>query len=301
MPRMHADELDVDAALVRRLLAAQFPHWANDPIRPVASTGTDNALFRLGDDRVARLPRIHWAAGQPLTEARWLPRLAPQLPLPIPVPLALGEPALGYPFPWSVVRWLPGATVKAGELAHPARAAEDLGRFVAVLRRVEATGGPPPASPTTRGAPLVGRDDEVQQAISALGPQVNGAAVRAAWAADRDAPPWDGPPVWLHGDLLPGNLLFRDGHLSGVIDWGGTLAVGDPAADLIPAWALFSGESRRAFRATVGADDATWARGRGWALSIALIALPYYLHTFPAFVSLARRMVREVLADHAVS
>jgi len=139
----------------------------------------------------------------------------------------------------------------------------------------------------------------VRQAIAALGTLVDGPAVAAAWAADRDAPVWDGPPVWLHGDLLPGNLLFHGGRLSGVIDWGGSLAVGDPAVDLLPAWALFGGESRRAYRAAVGADDAAWARGRGWALSIALIALPYYLHTFPAFVSIAWRMVREVLADHA--
>ena len=299
MVRMHAGEIEVDEALVLRLLAAQFPAWAKWPLTRIGAVGTDHAIFRLGDNLAVRLPRIHWAADNAARERRWLAVLAPRLPLAVPLPVAGGEPDLGYPYPWSVVRWLDGQTMTADNLRDPLRAAEDLGRFVVALQRVDATGGPSPTSPTARGMPLAGRDADVRRAIAALGPRVDAAAVIAAWEASRGAPAWDGPPVWLHGDLLPGNLLFRDGRLSGVIDWGGSLAVGDPAADLIPAWALFRGASRRIFREIIGADDTTWARGRGWALSIALIALPYYLHTFPAFAAIARRMLREALAEQA--
>lgn len=296
MIRMHADELDIDSALVRRLLATQFPHWAGEAIQPVLSAGTDNALFRLGRDKVVRLPRIHWAAGQPGWEQQWLPRLAPRVPLPIPVPLALGEPAAGYPFNWSIGPWLPGKSAAVAQPVDLADLATDLASFVVALHRIETTDGPPRPDRGGRGAPLAERHAEVRAALRDLGGLIDTTAAAAAWESALAAPEWEGAPVWLHGDLQPGNLLVRRGRLAAVIDWG-ALAVGDPACDLMPAWTMFAGESRAAFRDATRADDTTWARARGWALSVALIALPYYLHTNLVQVTLSRRAIAEVLAE----
>lgn len=299
---MHADEVDVGVDLVRRLLTDQFPHWARLPIEPVPSTGTDNALFllrdgRLGDDLVVRLPRIHWAVGQVEKEQRWLPRLAPCLPLAIPEPVGMGGPSEGYPWRWSVYRWLPGENATRAHFADLSQTAADLAGFVLALRRLdvmdEAWSGAPRS---TRGVPLAERDAATRIAIDQLGSLIDARAVLAAWEAALAAPAWDGPPIWSHGDIQPGNLLVRDGRLSAVIDFG-CLGVGDPACDLMIAWTLFRGESRDRFRAALAVDAATWARGRGWALSVALIALPYYLSTNPAIVELSRRAIAEVLAS----
>lgn len=296
--KMHADEVDTDASLVRRLLAAQFPHWADLSIEPVASAGTENAIFRLGDDMAVRLPRRPGATEQLEKEHRWLPRLAPLLPLAVPVPLANGTPAEGYPSHWSVCRWLEGENVTIERLADPAQAAGDLAQFVIALQRIDPTDGPPPGKHNfRRGVPLVIRDAYTRSAIADLDGLVDTEAVTAAWEADLQAPAWDGPLVWVHGDLQSGNLLAVQGRLSAVIDFGG-LGVGDPACDLIVAWSLFSGESREAFRTALSVDDATWARGRGWALSVALIFIPYYLDTNPVGVVDARRTIDKVLADH---
>lgn len=294
--KMHADEVDTDAALVRRLLNAQFPQWADLPIEPVPSAGTDNSIYRLGDDMAVRLPRIHWAVGQVEKERRWLPRLAPHLPLTIPVPLAKGEPGEGYPWPWSVCPWLEGENATVDRIRDLQEAAVDLAEFIAALQRIDPTGGPRPG-PTERGAPLAVRDDYTRTAIAALNGVVDIDAVTAAWDAALNAPVWKEPAVWIHGDLSSGNLLVIGGRLSAVIDFG-ALNVGDPACDLAIAWTLFSGESRKAFRAARSVDDASWARGRGWALSWALVALPYYLNTNPVIVASARRTIAEVLAEH---
>lgn len=291
--KMHADEVATDAPLVRRLLAGQFPQWADLPIEPIEPTGTDNAIYRLGDDLAVRLPRIDWAAAQPEKEQLWLPRLAPLLPLTVPVPLATGEPAEGYPWRWSVVPWLAGETASRERLADLRQAAADLAAFLSALQGID------PGGPTGgRGVPLARRDSETRAAIAALDGTIDVDAVTAAWDEALEAPEWDRAPVWFHGDLLPGNLLVGRDRLSAVIDFGG-LGVGDPACDLMIAWALFSGESRDEFRAALAVDDATWARGRGHALSQALIFIPYYLDTLPASVGNARRTVGEVLADRA--
>lgn len=296
---MHADEVDTDASLVRRLLAAQFPRWADLSVRRVRSAGTDNALYRLGDDMVVRLPRIHWAVGQVEKEHRWLPRLAPHLPLAVPVPLAKGEPGEGYPYHWSVYRWLEGNNATIERVADPREAAAGLANFIAALQRMDPTGGPLAAEHGLRGFPLAARDAATREAISALRGVIDTDAATAAWEAALRAPEWDRDPVWFHGDLLPGNLLFQRGRLSAVIDFGG-LGVGDPACDLMIAWGLFSGESRQMFREALPPqmDDATWARGRGHALSQALIFVPYYLDTNPVGVANALRAIAEVLADH---
>ena len=298
MGKMHADEVDIDISLVARLLAGQFPQWADLPLSPVHSAGTDNAIYRLGDDLAVRLPRVAGATEQVDTEFLWLPRLSPHLPLDIPVPLALGQPDEGYPWSWSVCRWLDGESAQSQRPADLGQAARDLADFIAALQSIEVVGWPPPGPPDSpRGGPLSTRDAPTRAAIAELSGRLDTSAVTVAWEAALQEPAWRGPPVWTHGDLLPGNLLVHQGRISAVIDFG-CLGVGDPACDLIVAWALLSAQTREIFRAAISADEATWGRGRGWALSIGLIALPYYQHTNPVFAATARRMIAEVLADH---
>lgn len=297
MTRMHADEVHTDAALVRRLLAEQLPQWAGLPIAPVPSAGTDNAIYRLGDDKAVRLPRIHWATGQVDKEREWLPRLAPHLPLQLPVQLAVGEPGAGYPYRWAVYRWLEGQSANAAHIADRRQAAVDLAQFIAALQRIDPAGGPGALEHNLRGAPPATRDAGTREAIAAMGAMIDADTATQLWEAALRAPAWDRAPVWFHGDLLPGNLLFERGRLSAVIDFSG-LGVGDPSCDLMCAWGLFAGESREAFRAALGVDDATWARGRGLALSQAAIFVPYYLDTNPVGVASAMRTIDEVLADY---
>jgi aminoglycoside phosphotransferase (APT) family kinase protein len=293
---MHVDEVVTDVPLVRRLLAAQFSTWADLAIERVASSGTDNAIYRLGDDMAVRLPRIAWAVGQVEKEARWLPRLAPHLPLAIPVPLAMGMPAEGYPWRWSVNRWLEGENATVDRIADLRQAATDLAQFVATLQQVDTAGGPPPKNDGSRGVPLAVRDRRTRAAIAALHGTHDTDAVTAAWDAAVRAPAWSGPGVWLHGDLTAANLLAQHRRLSAVIDFG-AMAVGDPACDTMVAWTYLNAETRDVFRAALPVDDATWARGRGWALSVAVIILPYYEHTNPVLCGIARHAIREILAD----
>jgi aminoglycoside phosphotransferase (APT) family kinase protein len=294
--KMHADEVDTDVALVGRLLASQFPDWAGLPIEPVPSAGTDNAIYRVGDDLAVRLPRIERATAQVDKEHNWLPRFAPHLPLAIPVPLARGMPGEGYPWHWSLSPWLEGENATVERISDLCQAATDLAEFVRALQRVDSTGGPSAGEHNFgRGIPLAQRNSRTREAIEDLDGMLETEAVTAAWEAALQAAAWQGPPVWVHGDLSSGNLLAVEGRLSAVIDFGG-LGVGDPACDLMVAWTLFSGESREAFRAALPVDDATWARGRGWALSWALIFIPYYLDTNPVGVRAALHTIDEVLA-----
>jgi aminoglycoside phosphotransferase (APT) family kinase protein len=298
---MHADEVATNVALVGRLIASQFPQWETLEIEPVESAGTDNAIYRLGDQMAVRLPRRSGATSQIEKEQRWLPVLAPQLPLAIPVPLGRGKPAAGYPWDWSVTPWFEGEHATIEHLDDASEAATELAAFISALRRIDTTDGPPPGQHNFfRGVPLAMRDAETRTAIDALRGSIDTDAATEAWEAALRAPAWDGPPAWIHGDLSSGNLVALDGRLSAVIDFGG-LGVGDPACDLMIARELFSGESREAFRAALTADDATWARGRGWALSQALILIPYYRDTNAAGIASARRMITEVLADAASS
>jgi aminoglycoside phosphotransferase (APT) family kinase protein len=295
---MHADEVETDAALVWRLLEAQFPHWAGLRVEPVASAGTDNALYRLGDEMVVRLPRIHWAAGQAEKEHRWLAILASFLPLAIPTSLALGMPGEGYPWHWSVHRWLAGENATIAPISDWPQAAADLARFIVALHGIDTTGGPlAGAHSSHRGVPLTARDATTRAAIAALEDTLDTAAATAAWEAALRVPEWRGEPVWVHGDLQAGNLLVTSGRISGVIDFG-CLGVGDPACDLAVAWNLLPDHARDAFRSALGVDDATWARGRGWALYTGLIALPYYKDSNPVLAAIAAHSISQVLADH---
>ena len=297
--KMHADEADIDTALVGRLLKTQFPAWSTLPIRPVRSAGTDNAIYRLGADMAVRMPRIPGAVAQVAKEQRWLSALAPSLPLPIPLPLAMGEPGAGYPWEWSVYRWLPGDTPTPDNVDDRHRLATDLARFISALHGID-TGSQERAGllASYRGEPLSLRDDATRTAIAECVGMLDADRVTDAWDVALDVPVWVGPPVWVHGDIQPGNLLVERGRLSAVIDFGG-LTIGDPAVDLIVAWNLLSAETRETFRHHMGVDDATWARGRGWALSIGLVALPYYVETNPVLAAVSRYQIGEVLADHA--
>lgn len=293
-PRMHPDQVPTDAALVHALLAEQYPRWAGLPVHLVASSGTDHDVYRLGEHLAARLPKIGWAEGQAAVEAAWLPRLAPHLPLAVPVVVAHGRPGRGYPFAWSVQQWLPGRSADpAREDAEPVAA--DLAAFVLALRSSAATGAPV-RGPGRRGGPLAALDDDVRAAVAQLGDRVDGPAVLRCWQQAVEAPPAQGPPVLLHGDLLPGNVLVDGDRPSAVIDWGG-FGAGDPAVDLQPAWNLLTGAARRRFRRDLGADDAVWARGRGVVVHQTVQALPYYWRTNPGMVAQASRALSEVVAD----
>ncbi len=293
---MHDHELDIDASLVRRLLAEQFPKWADLPLRAVRSSGTDNALYRLGTELVVRLPRAPWSGVDDLDdedrEQRWLKQLAPRLPCAIPVPLAQGLPADGYPWRWSVCPWLTGRNPVVGRLAEPDLLARDLAGFISALHQFDLAGGPT----ASRGVPLIERDAKTRAAITELTGMIDTDATVAAWEAALCTPQWIGPPLWLHGDLSPGNVLVTNGRLSAVIDFG-MMGTGDPACDLIVGWNLLSADARETFRAALEVDDATWARGRGWALSVALIQLPYYRERNPALAANARHVIAEVVAD----
>jgi aminoglycoside phosphotransferase (APT) family kinase protein len=259
----------IDAELVRRLIAAQFPGWAGLPIRSAEPQGWDNRTFRLGDALGVRLPSAARYVAQVEKEQAWLPRLAPHLPRPIPAPVAVGAPGDGYPWPWSINRWLEGEPAASG-VADLTGFATDVGAFLAALQAIDAVDGPAAGTHSFwRGGPLATYDGETRAAIAQLGDRIDGVVATRVWEAAL-ATSWTRPPVWVHGDVAVNNLLLRDGRLAAVIDFG-CCAVGDPACDLVLAWTLFEGESRAAFRAALPLDEATWARARGWALWKALI------------------------------
>ncbi|WP_217169137.1 aminoglycoside phosphotransferase family protein [Streptomyces sp. AC512_CC834] len=293
----HSGPFPLDDRLVRRLVDGQFPQWTGLPVERFPSGGTVNAMFRLGDAMVVRLPLVEGGVEDVTTEREWLPRLSPLLPAAVPEVLGAGAPAEGCPWPWSVYRWLPGETPEAGALTDPVGLATDLAGFVAAMRSVTLPGAPK----AYRGGPLATLDEATRAALDALRglPEegVDCDALAAVWQDALRAPAPDKPPVWLHADLMPGNLLVDGGgRLSAVIDFGCT-GVGDPACDLFPAWNLLPAGAREVFREALGVDEATWRRGRGRTLSQALIALPYYRKTNPAMAGNARHVIRAVLAE----
>ncbi|MET7717880.1 aminoglycoside phosphotransferase family protein [Streptomyces sp. NPDC005407] len=294
--QMHPGLHPIDDDLVRQLIAGQFPQWSGLAVERFPSGGTVNAMYRLGDGMVVRLPLVNGGAKDVSMEQEWLPRLAPRLTTAIPEVLGAGEPAEGYPWPWSVYRWLAGENPQAGALGEPGLLAKDLAEFVAAMRSITLPGAPV----AYRGGPVASLDASTRAAIEELRgiPQegVDCDAAAAVWEDTLRAPGWDGPPVWLHADLMPGNLLVDGGRLTSVIDFG-CMGVGDPACDLFPAWNLLPADAREVFREALGVDDATWNRGRGRTLSQALIALPYYRWTNPAMAHNARHVIRAVLGE----
>jgi aminoglycoside phosphotransferase (APT) family kinase protein len=291
--KMHENEVGSDAALVRRLLVSQFPRWADLPISELPLGGTDNALYRLGDELVVRLPRIDSAVASREQEHEWLPKLAPLLPYEIPAPLALGEPGEGYPWPWSVYRWLEGEDPSVNLEVDRDALRPDVVRFLEALRRVEMSGGPR----SRRGLPPSTSDTSVRKSIDILGERIDREAAIAVWEAALAVPVWHREPVWVHADLDARNLLVKDGRLNAVIDWG-CAGIGDPAYDISVAWKLFSPSARQIFRAEMDVDDATWDRARGWTLAQAVNALSYYtMETNPILVRETRRWLAAVLTD----
>lgn len=296
VPKLHDDEVEIDSAVVERLLAEQFPRWAGLPVRVVERSGTDNVTFRVGEDLAVRLPRTSRNQGQVEMDLTWMPRLAPYVSLPIPEPLELGQPAEVYPFTWGVYRWLPGAPF-APESMDSTQAAHELAGFVRTLRDVDTTGAPvPDDDPFSRGTSLAPRDDMFREALDELRDHFDTGLVMAAWEESLAADTWDGTPRWIHGDLMSGNLLVADGKLSAVIDFA-TARAADPAGDVLPAWWLFEGESRKAYREALEVDTATWLRARGWALSLVIIAIPYYMGRFPDTLPNGQESVADILTD----
>lgn len=290
---MHSNEQPIDHALVQSLLASQFPEWAGLPLQKVDSAGTDNAIYRLGSDLAVRLPRIDWAVDQIASDFRWLPWLQAQLPLQIPRPIARGRPTANYPWPWGVYAWLVGENAIN---ATPKRPDQALIQFLHALQQIDSQAGPPPASTTSRGVPLIQRDSATRAAIGEAQALLDAERVLAVWEHALHLEPWPHAPIWIHGDLHAGNVLVVDGNINAVIDFG-ALAVGDPACDLLPAWNMFDRQMRLQFRQAMAVDAATWLRGRGWALSVAVIALPYYHQSNPVLAQMARYSIQQVLDD----
>jgi len=294
--KMHIDQVDVTAPEVAALVAAQFPQWRDLPVRPLTSHGTVNALFRLGDDLVLRFP-LRPSSGaefraELLGEQDHARRIAAHVPLAVPQPVALGAPGEGYAGWWTVYRWIPGETADPRVIGDLDAFARDLAGFVTALHATD-TGGRA-WDGRTRGGPLRAQDDDVQRALAESADLVDTARLARIWARCRDAEPATAE-VWIHADLMPGNLLVRGGRLVAVIDLE-ALCVGDPAVDLMPAWNLLPSGARDGYRRALGVDDAAWLRGQGWAIVQAIVALPYYVDTNPVMAATARDTLTAILA-----
>jgi aminoglycoside phosphotransferase (APT) family kinase protein len=295
--KMHENEILADPALVRRLLEEQMPQWADLAISELPLGGTDNALYRLGDDMLVRLPRIGWAVAAIANEQEWLPWLAPLPPVEIPAPLALGEPGNGYPWPWSVYRWLDGEDPSINLDIDRDALLPDIVRFIDALRRVDL----PDSPEARRGLPLKPSDKSARRTIDVLGDRIDRDVALAVWEEALASPEWEDDPVWVHADLDARNVLVKNGRLNAVIDWG-SAGIGDPAFDISVAWKLFSPAARRTFRSEINVDGATWKRARGWTLLQAVNALSYYsLKTNRALVQESERWVSAVLASASES
>jgi len=292
---MPAADVAVTADLVRRLLAGQHPDLANQRVEFLAN-GWDNALFRVGDRLVARMPRRELGATIIRHEQRWLPLLAPRLPLPIPYPERTGHSALGYPYSWSVVPFLPGTPAADAGSLDPAAAALSVGAFLGALH-VPA----PPDAPSNpfRGVPLPSRAPQFAENLRVVGGTVDRDAVLRVWDSALSAPRFAGPPVWVHGDLHPANILVTDGQVSGVIDFG-DITSGDPACDLAVAWMLlpleWHGAFRTAYEAAGGvADEGLWRRARGWALNLGIVWLAHSADN-PQLQNVGRRTLGRIMS-----
>lgn len=290
---MPAAEVDVGPDLVRALLDDQCPELRDLPLN-LAASGWDNVMFRLGDDLAVRLPRRAVAAELIEHEQRWLPQLAPRLPLPIPAPVHAGRPAGGFPWCWSVTPWLPGTIAEHAPPPDVETTAEVLGSFLAALHQPSPVDAP--RNPF-RGVPLADRAPVVEERIEQLHDLLDAPRVRAAWDDLAGAPAWAQPPVWLHGDLHPANILVHEHRVSAVVDFG-DITGGDPATDLAVAWMLLPARVRTRFRhaAGVGADDDTWVRARAWALALA-VAYIAGSADHPVVAGIGRRTLAAALAD----
>ena len=288
---MHENEFSIDEKLVYRLLNSQCRQWAHLSLQSVTSSGTDHALFRLGKDLVIRLPRLDGAINNINKEWEWLPQISPFLKTSISEPLFKGDPTEFYPYSWLVSPWHQGANPPLEKENEYAQLAKDLASFLNQFHAIPLENGPY----SRRGVPLKVFDEETRNAIQQLDGEIRTKQVTEIWEHFLELPYWQKTLVWVHGDLLPGNVIIENTRLSAIIDFS-DLGVGDPACDLIVAWSLFNKSSRNVFKEHLhDIDEQTWQRGRGLALSIALIILPYYKHTNPGLVSVAKNMLKNVI------
>ncbi|MGH9297468.1 MAG: aminoglycoside phosphotransferase family protein [Acidimicrobiales bacterium] len=296
---MHDGEVDINSQLLTQLLSAQFPRLCHLPIEVVHSTGTVNAIYRIGEDLCARLPRVETWAADLEKELALLPKLAPLLSVAIPRPVERGEPWSRYPFVWAIYEWIGGEIYASDRIDDECQAAVDLAQFVAEVRRAD-----PSAGPRGGRAPLDQLDAVTRTAIASIrgdvDVEVDADALSEAWEISLRAPAAGCREVWRHGDLLPPNLLVENGRLRAVIDFG-SACVGDPASDVIPAWTVFGEAARIVFRDSLAVDDATWARARGYALHQALLIIPYYAVTNPGLASMATHTIEAVLGELGLS
>ena len=290
---MHEGQFTIDDGLVRTLLSEQFPAWSHLPLERVASDGTVHAMYRLGPALALRMPLHEQFIAALEREAQILPLLAPRLPETIPEVVAVGDATPAYPAPWTVMRWIDGTVLAHEPPTDMGALADALGTFVRAMRAVDLAGE---HSPNQRGRPIDAVDARTRESIAAVAREFDTIALTHHWDAALAAPPWEGGPTWIHGDLLPGNLVVADGGLAAVIDFG-ECAIGNPTYDLIAGWWVFDADSRAVFRAATESDDASWDRARGCALSGAVSALAYYVDTNPGFAEQARRTIRRVLDD----
>ncbi|MBO9656463.1 MAG: aminoglycoside phosphotransferase family protein [Agrobacterium tumefaciens] len=295
------DRIVVTTQQVRALIASQFPQWAAFNIRPVELSGWDNRSFRLGDDMLIRMPSAARYVAQVEKEHRWLPVLAPLLQVPIPVPLALGQPGEDYPYPWSVYRWLEGEPLARHlDSTDLSAIAVDVATFLKALHGIDASDGPlAGAHNFHRGGSLAVYDGETRASAARLADEVDQALAMEIWELALSSR-WQGQGIWVHGDIAEGNLLVKNGRLAAVIDFGSS-GIGDPSSDLILAWNVLKAQGRDVFRRALDLDEATWQRGRGWALWKALIVLDAERGHNEKMAEWSRRTIREVFADHLES
>ncbi|MDW8901723.1 aminoglycoside phosphotransferase family protein [Legionella pneumophila] len=283
----------IDEKLVCRLITSQFPHYSNLPVKPVAVGGWDNRTFHLGKDMLVRLPSAEQYELQVEKEQQWLPQLASLLPVPIPTPLAKGMPGEGYPWKWSIYRWLEGETIISANLSNLNEIAKDLATFLTAFHQIDSSGGPKPGMHSFyRGGDLKIYDPETRQAIDYLKGKIDTDHATEIWETALNTS-WQGTPVWVHGDISAGNLLVKNGKLCAVIDFG-QLSVGDPACDLAITWTLFAGDSRKIFREMLALDKGTWFRGQAWALWKALIVAAGIVNTNAMEVQKSCHIINEL-------
>ncbi len=296
--KLHNDEIDITIPLVKTLLKSQFPHWAHFDLQLILPEGTDNVMYKLGNDLVVRIPRTESSSQNIAKECEWLPKLAPQLSLPIPSPTGIGKASAHFPYPWLICDYLEGInlnTESSENFLNDELAARDLGHFVLSMQNIDASNVPI----WNRGMPLKMRDEVTKKCIPQMSEWYDVNLLAQLWEKSLEAPAWNGTNKLTHGDLHAGNLLVKDGRISAVVDFG-LLGAGDPAVDLMVAWAVLSKETRGIFRSIVKPDEATWLRAKGWALTMGIVAYPYYKDTNPALAKAAKRALDEVLLDEKI-